>query len=51
MLGGGPFREERLLTLYTHYFESSNSLDSDHERDRVLQCCRLTSFLEGLYRR
>ena len=36
MLDGGPFREERLLTVHT-----------DRGRDRVQRCCLLTSFQEG----
>ena len=31
----GTVREERLLTVYTHYGESSGSLEVDRGRDRV----------------
>ena len=46
MLGEGPLGEERLL--YTHYGESSQSLEGDRGRDRVPRCHLLTSFQEGL---
>ena len=41
-----PIREEHLL-LYTHYCESSKSLEGDHGRDRVRRYRLLMSFHEG----
>ena len=35
-LGGGPLEKERNVCLwYTHYCESSKSMEGDHDKDRV----------------
>ena len=46
----GPIREERLLPVHT-FVESSESLEGDHDWDRVQQCHLLTSFQEGPYQK
>ena len=46
----GPVREERLV-MYTHYTESSESLEGDRVRDRVQRCHFLTSFQEGPHKK
>ena len=39
---------KNVFQLYTHYGESSQSLEGDCGRDRVRRCRILTSFQEGL---
>ena len=39
--------EERLLTVYTRYSESSKSLEGDCGMDKVTRCRLLTPFQEG----
>ena len=36
-----------MFALYTHYGESSESLEGDRGRDRVQRCHLLTSFQEN----
>ena len=47
MLGGDPL-ERTVCELYTRYCEYSKSLEDDRGRDRVRQCCLLTSCQKGL---
>ena len=46
-LGGGQLGN-KICHLYTHYGESSESLEGDHGRDRVRLFSLVTSFQEGL---
>ena len=46
-LGGGQLGN-KICHLYTHYGESSESLEGDHGRDRVLLFSLVMSFQEGL---